>query len=129
MKKIKVADAPPKVIDWLVARCEARSAGVDIGLSQFLSMYEIGAFCYSTNWFHGGPIIEREGIQWAKLNGGIEAWSGWDFLSWLTDWDGDHRMPAGAGFGRHETSILVAAMRCYVERELGDEVEVPEELL
>jgi hypothetical protein len=87
-----------------------------------------GTMQFSTDWSQGGTIIQRERIQWTWLNGGIEAWSGWDFMQWLRDWDSDHCMPDGAGFGRHETSILIAAMRCFVASKLGDEVDVPEEL-
>jgi hypothetical protein len=65
---------------------------------------------YSTDWAAGGPIIERECIAM--------------FVEYPNDWcatDGNRRM---AG----ETP-LIAAMRCYVASKLGDEVEMPEELL
>ena len=37
-------------------------------------------------------------------------------------------MGEGSGFGTGPT-ILIAALRCYVASKLGDEVEVPDELL
>ena len=55
---------------------------------------------YSTNWGHGGPIIEREGIEICPIGNG--------------EFYGD--------------TPLIAAMRCYVASKLGDEVEIPEEL-
>ena len=68
----------------------------------------------SGDWMQGGPIIEREhiglwseGYDWeAKIQTGAG--------EWLVEWD--------------EESPLVAAMRCYVARQLGDEVEIPKEL-
>jgi hypothetical protein len=65
---------------------------------------------YSTDWAAGGTIIERERIAM--------------FVEYPKDWcatDGNHRM-AGK-------TPLIAAMRCYVTSKLGDEVDVPKELL
>jgi hypothetical protein len=64
----------------------------------------------SRKWSHGGPIIERERIT-------IDA--------------GQHGRLWVARKGAHETTgptPLVAAMRCYVASQLGDEVDLPEEL-
>lgn len=128
MTKIKVSEATGPVLDWMVAKCEDYldsmlnvKTGVVFGLVEQLE--------FSSNWSQGGPIIERERIQWCELNGQIEAWSGFDYIQWRTDWGGDHRMPGGAGFGTDRKSILTAAMRCYVASKLGDELEVPKELL
>ena len=73
---------------------------------------------HSTDWAQGGPIIERERI-WLKFPlgdvGEVEALHG-SFL-----------------FPRHLSrfgpTALIAAMRCYVMAKLGDEVEVPDELV
>lgn len=64
----------------------------------------------STNWMHGGPIIEREVEQ-------------------LCD-DHEHGWVAYNREGVHlrGPTPLIAAMRCYVASKLGDEVDVPEEL-
>jgi hypothetical protein len=75
---------------------------------------------YSTDWAHGGPIIEREHIEW----------------QWLPSSSKDHqygaRKPSFGGakrtFCMDGPTVLIAAMRCYVASKLGDEVEVPEEL-
>lgn len=85
-------------------------------------------FSPSTDWAQGGPIIDEEDIQWCKLNGQIEAWSGFNYIEWGQDWDSPIRMGEGSGFGTGPT-ILIAALRCYVASKLGDEVEVPDELL
>jgi hypothetical protein len=114
MKTIKVADATPLQINWLVAKCEgviwAAPDGELLGSAMGMD--------YSTNWAQGGPVKEREGIT-----------SG--------PWD---TSPAAAHYGTPATvysgnprivgpTDLVASMRCYVTRKMGDTAEVPEELL
>jgi hypothetical protein len=62
---------------------------------------------YSTDWGDGGPIIEREYIELTTD------------LAW------------NAAMGRREITgptPLVAAMRCYVMSQLGNEVDIPDEL-
>ena len=74
-------------------------------------------FIPSTDWAHGGPIIEREGINLVH-QGDAHDWDAslWDYAE--QDW---HLHTEGP-------TSLIAAMRCYVASKLGDEVEVPEEL-
>lgn len=63
----------------------------------------------STDWKHGGPIIEREKIT--------PEWTGENWMAYIKHDDefyGD--------------TPLIAAMRCYVASKLGDDVDVPEEL-
>lgn len=67
---------------------------------------------YSTNWSDAGPIIEREGIRLHRSHSG-DWWAGPE--------SNPHRPVSG-------TTPLIAAMRCYVASQLGDEIEVPEEL-
>lgn len=70
---------------------------------------------YSTDWAQGGPIIEREEID-VVFRPGDKLPGFWDAYSKY----------AYDGFS--SPTPLVAAMRCYVASELGDEVEVPDEL-
>ena len=75
---------------------------------------------YSTDWAQGGPLIEREHIEW----------------QWLPSSSKDHRYGArkpslgGAKrtFCMDGPTVLIAAMRCYVASKLGDEVEIPKAL-
>lgn len=67
----------------------------------------------SGSWMEGGPIIEREKLD-VFCSGSV-----WDAST------GD-RHPNVIKSG---TTPLVAAMRCYVASKLGDEVEIPAELL
>lgn len=70
---------------------------------------------YSTDWRQGGPVIEREGISLLEAGGGWGARSKQDGLTIIRD--------------RFGPTPLIAAMRCYVASKLGDEVDIPEELL
>ena len=127
--KIKTSELIGPALDWAVAWCELmRRDYRDSGLLVHRIGYGMPMPPYSTDWAQGGPVIEREGIQWCELNGQIESWSGFDYVEWRRDWDSPIRMGEGSGFGTGPT-ILIASMRCYVLSKLGDEVEVPEELL
>ena len=105
-------------LDWAVAKLEGDmvpDGGVMIQTWPF----------YSTDWSQGGPIIERERIKVAPNLGGT--WLGQirhETTHPLVD------KPVLAGWtNKHGPTPLIAAMRCYVASKMGDEVEVPEELL
>ena len=76
---------------------------------------------YSTNWAQGGPIIEREEIG-TKRNAPCTKGREWEASPSVT------AKGAGGKFGYGPTP-LIAAMRCFVASKLGDEVDVPVELL
>jgi hypothetical protein len=63
-----------------------------------------------TDWAQGGPIIEREKMT-------LE-WTGEDWMAYIRH-DEEYFGP----------TPLIAAMRCYVASKLGDQVEVPNELV
>jgi hypothetical protein len=73
----------------------------------------IETFKPSTDWDQGGPIIEREGIRLHRSHTG--EW-------WASPEVDPHRPISGA-------TPLVAAMRCFVAEVLGDEVDIPAELM
>ena len=100
--KIKTPDLTGAALDWAVARAE----GVYF---ENLREFEDYALNYCTDWEHGGPLIEREGIA-LYLYGGSE-------------WN--------AHVGGKEIigpTPLIAAMRCYVASKMGDTVDIPDEL-
>jgi hypothetical protein len=67
----------------------------------------------STDWSQGGPIMEREQIA-------VEYQSGWHAkMEYGASPDGVQHARA---FG---TTILLAAMRCYVASKFGETVELP----
>lgn len=80
----------------------------------------------SNNWEQAGPIIERENIQLGPptqsvhRHGGPNAGWGasgmWSACTWHKGVNGKRSI------AHHETSPLVAAMRCYVISKFGSEV-------
>jgi hypothetical protein len=73
----------------------------------------------ATNWRHGGPIIERERLT-LRVDARIGNWVA------FIDFGGSNCNIKARQKGH---TALVAGMRCYVASKLGDEVEIPEELL
>ncbi len=76
---------------------------------------------YSHDWSQGGPIIEQNEIG-IKRNAPCSAGREWEASPSIT------AKGAGGRYGYGPTP-LIAAMRCYVASRLGEEVEIPEELL
>jgi hypothetical protein len=69
---------------------------------------------YSTDWSHGGPIIDREAITVSEGSPVVG-------LEWMA-------CDRGSTHIQHGPTYLIAAMRCYVASKLGDDLEVPDEL-
>lgn len=117
MKQVKIQDIQGKALDYLVAKCEGATDEWSRDKPFFWNGYTCireGAhdvsFKPSTNWDHGGPIIERENIG---------VW-----------WDGEwHAKYNGCFDVQDARQPLVTAMRCYVASKLGDVVEIPASLL
>ena len=105
--KFKTSELTGAALDWAVAKCEVGA--------EFIGEIDDPHF-YSTDWAHGGPIIERECINLFSLDPKTEDDTGF----WLAHMEGI--------YVRYGVSAIVAAMRCYVASKLGDEVEIPEEL-
>ena len=123
--KIKTSELTGPALDWAVAKSEGERYGPPTfrvhqnskGATVYLNtgMQQSGIpYRPSTDWAQGGPIIEREGITLRSCIDG----AAWD-----------------AELAYEETILapgptpLIAAMRCYVASKLGDEVDIPEELL
>ena len=102
---MKTSELTGPALDWAVAT--ANSSGLILP-SWFLgSDY---ALKYSTDWAQGGPIIERERIE---------------VIIWQDVWSAMMR----SSTQQDGPTPLIAAMRCLVASKLGDEVDVPEELI
>lgn len=107
---MKTSELTGAALDWAVAVCEGLMAANTNNVFDFKDFF----FSPSTNWEQGGPIIERDWIELLH--------------------DGNTWQAIGRGFGEDAPegfglTPLVAAMRCYVASKLGDEVEIPEEIL
>jgi len=103
---MKTSQLTGAALDWAVATAE----GTAYATWRFIEHQKDGCLRYSENWQLSGAIIERERIS--LIDQGGDCWlavCGW------TEVFGD--------------TPLEAAMRCYVASKLGDEVEVPDELI
>lgn len=79
--------------------------------------YPVSAWKPSTDWAHGGPIIELERIHVCPLSKHemLGEHAGW--------WSAKAQGAPLAAVMQYDPSPLVAAMRAYVSIKFGDEVE------
>lgn len=141
--KAKTNELTGAALDWAVAKCEGMNERIVFGLGSvrdtgycverpngtrlfyvLMNVWTkwcekcetnpwgsgVGIWTPSTKWSQGGPIIERERIE-----------LGWNGPDWLAQIRADAEW--------YGPTPLIAAMRCYVASKLGDEVDVPAELL
>lgn len=127
--KIKTSELTGAALDWAVAKIEEHAWAVyDHAVynehdviptrpSEYLRDCKFGPeFSPTTSWAQGGPLIERERMT-------------------VTYDDNDDAWEAFYGVGMNDDDYergptpLIAAMRCLVASKLGDEVEVPGELV
>jgi hypothetical protein len=117
---MKTSELTGAALDWAVAKCEP-----DDTLAIYFDESTGEPLCHddwpnnqeykpSTDWAQGGPIIEREWIDLHCVNDSL--------------WEAE--CPAVGGLAmQNGPTPLIAAMRCYCMSKLGDEVEVPKELV
>ena len=123
MIKMKTAELKGAALDWAVAHCEGRKPSYYKGIVRATAYPDSPdsppmfgpELNYSTDWAQGGPIIEREriGIWSSEANGHDGEWCARTINTYIT----------------YSPTPLIAAMRCCVTSKLGDEVDVPVELL
>ena len=117
---MNVAELSGAALDWAVAKCEP-----DDKLNIYFDENTGEPICHddwpycqefkpSTDWADGGPIIEREGIDLKRITDSL-----WEAEINANDYHNRKNGP----------TPLIAAMRCYVASKLGEEIEVPEELM
>ena len=100
--KINVNFLAGEVLDHMVSHC--------VEWSKKFPIFPLRVLPYPTDWAHGGPIIEREGITIQQSP------------------DRDCCMAHNESHAFEGPTPLIAAMRCYVASKLGEIVEVPSEL-
>lgn len=122
--KIKTNKLTDAALDWAVVYIQTYKAtdGKPV-LTEDLMRRAVknGMASPSTDWAQGGPIIEREKID---LNH-------YRLADKTAMWEASGSIGAkGAGY-RYAVgpTPLIAAMRCYVASKLGDELEIPNELI
>jgi len=117
---MKTSELNGAALDWAVAKCEdilhpwgyiriqdGRVMWITPGDHENADQWH--RYSPSTDWAQGGQIIERELISIEQS----------DKYGWIASRKG----PCSIG-----PTPLVAAMRCYVARKLGDELQIPKEL-
>lgn len=124
MLKVKTSGLSGVHLDWAVAKAWQPVYSDSAILVAVLQ----GGFHPSTDWAQGGPIIDREDIATSPLPDGL--WRAY--------------APRGTKFvprGKESQEVfnwvykqegytpLIAAMRCYVQSKMGDEIEIPENLV
>ena len=102
---MKTSELQGPALDWAVTQCEGTRKDIDFA-------WWTEEYSPSTDWSQGGPIIEREGITVRRYTDAL-----WDASMGRLNYVADGPTP------------LIAAMRCYVASKLGDEVEVPDEIV
>lgn len=110
---ILTSELSDAALDWAVAKARGMLAKpwlwggeANVGVTEY--------YKFSTNWAQGGPIIESEEISIMRV-----------FKDCPHPWCAER----GEEFFTNAPTPLIAAMRCYVASKLGDQVDIPEELL
>ena len=123
--KIKTYKLTGRTLDWAVAKCLGEQVRLIKG--QLETLWTDKGWKPSTEWSQGGSIIatkidcirKRSKVEEASLaypneNFKFKA----EIFADISDY-----------YCGHGPTPLIAAMRCYVASTLGDEVDVPDELV
>lgn len=113
--KIKTSELKKAALNWAVAQVRQLPLD-DLRLSKSVVFRRGEPWVPDMYWEQGGPIIEEQGIDLMHLRNDDLS------VSWVATWDSGETEFVGP-------TPLIAAMRCYVASKLGNEVEVPDELM
>lgn len=108
--KVKTDDLTRIQINYLVGKCEGYEDKDFCPHDKHYRDEDNKWYSPADDWAHGGPIIEREGIA-LYLYGAGE----WNAHTGGREFNGP--------------TPLIAAMRCFVVSKLGDECDIPDELI
>lgn len=130
---VKTNELSGIALDWAVAKCEGVKTEVInphaidrmfLGCydnTDFAGNYDLIVYNPSTDWAQGGAIIDKYSIEVVR---GLDAYLAFANTYWYPNGTEHRNMFSSIG-----ASYLEAAMRCYVASKLGEEVDIPEELL
>jgi hypothetical protein len=127
--KIKTSELSGAALDWAAKAASLQGSDTKDRVKQALLLpdnFDGKHKSPSTDWSQGGPIIEREGIE---LLCNLTETEAARFKVAHADWQAYYRQKRSTEQRKHGRTPLIAAMRCFVASKLGDEVDVPEELL
>lgn len=134
--EVKTAELIGAALDWAVAVAVGEKSpqiATGGGCCVVSHGHTMHRFCPSSEWSHGGPLIERELIEvsprWHNQHCSVnQDWkqrgytkeSGWHWAAYVLgseNVDENHEQEGG--------TTLVAAMRCIVSSKLGAVVQLP----
>ena len=126
---MKTSELAGTALDWAVSLITNPEWSTECRLTQVTGVDKHYSPLYSPSgdWAHGGPIIEREDISFRKYHRHGTA-HGTYYARVCRERDVQIHWHNSSGFQCTGPTPLIAAMRCFVARKLGDEVDVPEEL-
>ena len=111
-------------LDWAVAKCENLTPKIPAHTENWTNKWLLYSDCngqdhllpsYVNTWALAGPIIEREAIWVKKITTGL----------WVARLNNEDYWHSGV----QGQTLIEAAMRCYVASKLGEEVDIPDELM
>lgn len=126
MIEVKTADLIGLALDWAVAIADGMRIHTPTGMK--FEYWYVGNKCVcsrdgwspSTSWSQGGPLIEKHTLNvrpHVSSNGVITSWAA--SMTW----------PCATMPGRTGPTMLVAACRAIVMKQLGASIMVPKELM
>ena len=124
--KIKTSELTGAALDWAVAESEGNVRLQYDSREGLIICNILGWIPYrpSVAWAQGGQIIDRE-----KLCVGYQHQCDPEYVPLLDPATICWARTTAGGYLKYGPTLLTAAMRCYVASKLGDEVDVPKELL
>ena len=117
--KLKTSEVNGIALDWAVAKCEGLEVEIDSHPHDhnYKALFFKGDMPadFTFEWTWAGPIIERERIS-------VEPCFDLKWVAIRTE-------SPNSAFEEEGPTPLIAAMRCHVANKMGDEIEVPDELM
>ena len=123
---MKPSELTGAALDWVVAKCMGQKVTVFpgailwTGTGYGTQFNEDVVYSPSSYWEQAGPIIEQEGITVCPNTRPVMSKGNCAYRAHPFDPEGEPQ---------YGPTALVAAMRCFVSSKLGEEVDVPKELL
>lgn len=132
--RIKTAELSGPALDWVIDSLEGTPQSDPRHDPEiFRELHDCGRKNFSTDWAQGGPIADKKNISMIRCGDESmdpEPWAATTLLAYVTHPNN------GTMFGYHAQELtatgptpLIAAMRCYVAFKLGDEIDIPTELV